>query len=224
MSSRTNRRTVGFGLAVAICLLAAACSSGSTSAKPTGPGTTGSSMPAGTSVAASGLPGPVKAVMGKPRYADATWSLLATDLKTGESFDGLNLGVMSLTGSTRKLFSVGTALRGLGADHRVTTPVYRTGSVAGGSLTGNLVLVGQGDLTFGGRRINADTIQVTDLDHGDANSIGTAQLTPQNPLYGIDQLADQVKAAGITTVVGEVAVDDRFFEPYRVPNGDWLIT
>src|SRR5204863_6602964 len=129
------------------------------------------------------------------------------------------------TGSTRKLFSVGTALNGLGADHRTTTPVYRTGPVDGqGTLTGNLLLVGQGDLTFGGRRINANTIQVTDLDHGDANALGTAQLTPQDPLYGIDQLAVQVKAAGITTVKGDVAVDDRFFEPYRVPNGNLLVT
>src|SRR6185503_11633941 len=136
----------------------------------------------------------------------------------------LNPDQMSLTGSTRKLFSVGTALNGLGADHRTTTPVYATGPVSGGTLKGNLVLVGQGDLTFGGRRINADTIQVTDLDHGDANAIGAAQLTPQDPLYGIDQLAAQVKAAGITSVKGDVAVDDRFFKPYRVPNGNLLVT
>jgi D-alanyl-D-alanine carboxypeptidase len=106
----------------------------------------------------------------------------------------------------------------LGADHRPTTPVYRTGAVDGqGTLTGNLVLVGQGDLTFGGRRINANTIQVTDLDHGDANALGTAQLTPQDPLYGIDQLAAQVKAAGITTVKGDVAVDDRSSSPTGCP-------
>jgi D-alanyl-D-alanine carboxypeptidase/D-alanyl-D-alanine-endopeptidase (penicillin-binding protein 4) len=221
---------LAFGLAVTIALFAAACSSSSTPAsKAGGPvttvGTTAGSTPAGTSVAASGLPAQVRAVMSKPRYKDAIWSLLATDVKTGESFYALNPDEMSFTGSTRKLFSVGTALNGLGADHRTTTPVYRTGTVDGqGTLTGNLVLVGQGDLTFGGRRINADTIQVTDLDHGDANALGTAQLTPQDPLYGIDQLAAQVKAAGIATVKGDVAVDDRFFEPYRVPNGNLLVT
>ena len=104
-------------------------------------------------MADSGLPDQIKAVMSKSRYAGATWSLLATDLKTGESFYPLNPDQLSLTGSTRKLFSVGTALNGLGADHRTTTPVYRTGPVDGGTLDGNLVLVGQGDLTFGGRRI-----------------------------------------------------------------------
>lgn len=167
MSSRTNRRALM--LAVLLAIVATACSSSSNEAEP--PATT----VAATSVADSGLPDPIKEVMSKPRYKDATWSLLATDVKTGESFYALNADVMSFTGSTRKLFSVGTALNGLGADHRTTTPVYRTGTVDGqGNLTGNLVLVGQGDLTFGGRRINADTIQVTDFDHGDANNLGVA--------------------------------------------------
>ena len=242
MSMRTHRRTVAVGLGLALTLVAAACSSGSTTAAPpSGTATTGSTpgsiggstggssapgtTPPGTSIAASGLPDQIKAIMSKPRYKDATWSLLATDVKTGETFYPLNAEQLSFTGSTRKLFSVGTALNGLGADHRATTPVYRTGTLdAQGALTGNLVLVGQGDLTFGGRRIDANTIQVTDLDHGDANALGTAQLTPQDPLYGIDQLATQVKAAGITSVKGDVAVDDRFFEPYRVPNGNLLIT
>jgi D-alanyl-D-alanine carboxypeptidase/D-alanyl-D-alanine-endopeptidase (penicillin-binding protein 4) len=146
-------------------------------------------------------------------------------MKTGESFFSFNADRMSFTGSTRKLFSVGTALNGLGADHREVTPVYRTGSLDGkGVLNGNLILVAKGDLTFGGRRINANTIEVTNFDHGDANSLGTAQLTPQNPLYALDQLAAQVKASGMTAVDGEVAIDDRFFQPYRVPNGNQLIT
>jgi D-alanyl-D-alanine carboxypeptidase/D-alanyl-D-alanine-endopeptidase (penicillin-binding protein 4) len=146
-------------------------------------------------------------------------------MKTGESFYSFNADQMSFTGSTRKLFSVGTALNGLGADHRETTPVYRMGSVDGkGVLNGNLVLVAKGDLTFGGRRINANTVQVTDFDHADANALGTAQLTPQDPLYALDQLAAQAKASGITAVNGDVAIDDRFFQPYRVPNGNQLIT
>ncbi len=93
-----------------------------------------------------------------------------------------------------------------------------------GDLTGNLILYGQGDLTFGGRRIDANAIQITDFDHGDADNLDTALLTPQDPLYGLDQLAAQVKAAGITKVTGEVAVDDRFFKPYRVPNQNLLIS
>ena len=57
--------------------------------------------------------------MDQPRYADATWSLLVTDVESGESFYELDADRMSFTGSTRKLFSVGMALRELGADHRI---------------------------------------------------------------------------------------------------------
>jgi hypothetical protein len=91
--------------------------------------------------------------MDKPRYADATWSLLVTDMETGESFYELNADQMSLTGSTRKLFSVGAALDELGADHRQVTPVHRQGTVAAdGTLDGNLILVGGGQ-PYGAREI-----------------------------------------------------------------------
>ena len=159
--------------------------------------------------------------MDKPRYADATWSLLVTDIETGESFYELNADQMSLTGSTRKLFSVGAALDELGADHRQVTPVHRQGTVAAdGTLDGNLILVGGGDLEFGGRRIDADTVEFTNFDHNDANGLGSAILTPQDPLYALDDLARQVKESGISAVSGDVVIDDRMFEPYRVPNGN----
>jgi D-alanyl-D-alanine carboxypeptidase/D-alanyl-D-alanine-endopeptidase (penicillin-binding protein 4) len=171
------------------------------------------------------VPESIQEIMDQPRYKDATWSLLVADVKSGETFYSLNPDQMSLTGSTRKLFSVGTALDALGADHREETPVYRMGEVgADGTLNGDLALVGAGDLTFGGRRIDADTVQFTNFDHNDANNLSTANLTPQDPLYALDDLARQVRASGITSVDGDVVIDDRLFEPYRVPNGNLLIT
>ena len=207
-------------------LLVTACSNsgtgGASSTATTGrPGTTG---PA-SGVATADLPAEIKAVMSKPRYAKGTWSLLVTDVRSGQSFYALNPDQLSFTGSTRKLFSVGTALNQLGPDHRETTPVHRVGKVDGqGRLDGDLVLVAGGDLTFGGRRIDADTVAVTDLDHNDAANLGDAQLTSQDPLYAVDQLATQVKASGINSVSGNVTIDDRLFDPYRVPNGNLLIT
>ena len=91
---------------------------------------------------------------------------------------------MSFTGSTRKLFSVGLALDTLGAEPaRRRRCTGRARSTPTARSTGDLVLVGGGDLTFGGRRIDADTIEFTDFDHNDANRLGTAILTPQDPLY-----------------------------------------
>ena len=83
---------------------------------------------------------------------------------------------------------------------RFTTPVYRQGTVDDkGVLTGDLILVPAGDLTLGGRLNDDGTIAFTDFDHNDANNLGTAILPPQDPLHGLDSLARQVRASGITT-------------------------
>jgi PBP4 family serine-type D-alanyl-D-alanine carboxypeptidase len=182
-------------------------------------------LPSDGCSASSGLPPTIAAVMQKPRYAQATWNLLVTDVASGETLYELQPDQVALTGSVRKLFSVGLALKQLGADHRFTTAVYRRGAVdAQGVLAGDLVLVAAGDLTLGGR-LNADgTIAFTDFDHNDANNLGTAILTPQDSLLGLDSLAQQVRASGIRRVTGDVVVDDRLFESFRVPNQNLLIT
>jgi D-alanyl-D-alanine carboxypeptidase/D-alanyl-D-alanine-endopeptidase (penicillin-binding protein 4) len=181
-------------------------------------------LPGATAMAQSALPGAVTALMNKPRYAGATWSLFVADVASGEALFALRPDDLAFTGSVRKLFSVGLALQQLGPDSRRTTPVYRRGTVDGGALQGDLVLVGAGDLTFGGRR-NADgTVAVTDFDHNDANNLGTAALSIQDPLAGLNDLARQVAASGIRAVNGDVVVDDRLFTPYRVPNQNLLIT
>src|SRR5688572_5554811 len=106
------------------------------------------------------LPAAMRAIMEKPRYATARWSLLVADVRTGESVYALDPDQMSFTGSTRKLFSVGVALDALGVRGRQVTPVHRRGRVdAQGVLRGDLVLVGGGDLAFGGRRLGRDEIQ-----------------------------------------------------------------
>ncbi|HET7092923.1 MAG TPA: D-alanyl-D-alanine carboxypeptidase, partial [Thermomicrobiales bacterium] len=177
------------------------------------------------SAADAPLQSAITSVMRKSRYARSTWSLLVTDLASGETIYGLNPDRLALTGSVRKLFSVGLALRQLGADHRFTTPVHRAGAVDGqGALDGDLILVAAGDLTLGGRAAADDSIAFTDFDHNDANNLGTAILTTQDPLHGLDALAQGVRAAGIQRVSGDVVIDDRLFDPFRVPNQNLLIT
>lgn len=170
------------------------------------------------------IPASILQIMTKPRYTGATWSLLVTDIQTGQSFYPLNAERLSFTGSTRKLFSVGLAMLKLGPEARQSTTVHRLGPVDGGGvLDGDLVLKAGGDLTFGGRR-NGDEIAFTDFDHNDANGLGTAILTPQDPLTALNMLAQQVASSGVSQVTGDVVVDARLFQPYRVPNGNLLIT
>jgi D-alanyl-D-alanine carboxypeptidase/D-alanyl-D-alanine-endopeptidase (penicillin-binding protein 4) len=175
--------------------------------------------------AMSALPSGIASVMGKPRYAQSTWNLLVTDVATGETLYELEPDRLAFTGSVRKLFSVGLALRELGADHRFTTPVYRRGIVdTQGNLSGDLILVAAGDLTFGGRLNRDGSIAFTDFDQNDANNLGTAILTPQDPLFGLNSLAQQVRASGVRAVNGDVLIDDRLFDSFRVPNQNLLIT
>jgi D-alanyl-D-alanine carboxypeptidase/D-alanyl-D-alanine-endopeptidase (penicillin-binding protein 4) len=173
----------------------------------TGVATAGTTAPAGHGGA---LPADVTAIMGKAQYANGSWGLLETHAQ-GNPILSQRANEMFIPGSSAKLFSVSAVWSMLGPDHRFTTPVYVTGHRAGSTVDGNLVLVGSGDLSLGGRTTPAGGIAWTNFDHADANAIPGATLTPENPLAGILNLAAQVRAAGITRVRGNVLVDDRLF-------------
>ena len=82
-----------------------------------------------------------------------------------------------------------------------------------------MILVAKGDLTMGGRDQGNDTLAISNFDHNDANNLKVGVLTAPNPLRGLDRLAKQVAASGITKISGDVIIDDRLFKPFRVPNG-----
>ncbi|MER7466623.1 D-alanyl-D-alanine carboxypeptidase/D-alanyl-D-alanine-endopeptidase [Streptomyces sp. NPDC097981] len=152
-------------------------------------------------------------IMRKPEYAHAQWGLLQTEGANGRVLHSLFPGQFFIPGSAAKLFAVSGTWQTLGADHRFVTPVYAVGARNGATLTGDLDLVAQGDLTLGGRTAADGTVAYTDLDHTYANDFPGATLTPENPLAGIDQLARQVRDSGITRVDGDVIVDNRLFAP-----------
>jgi D-alanyl-D-alanine carboxypeptidase len=171
------------------------------------------------------LPPEIGKIMEAPRYQGAIWGLRAIDLQSGQPVASLGSNDLFFTGSVRKLFSVGLALNALGPDHRFVNPVCADGEVGkDGVLKGNLVLVASGDLTLGGRTTPEGTIAFTDFDHTEANALGSAILTKPDPLAGIAELARQIAASGLKRVDGEVIVDDRLFDRFRVPNGNVLIT
>ncbi|WP_371675698.1 D-alanyl-D-alanine carboxypeptidase/D-alanyl-D-alanine-endopeptidase [Streptomyces sp. NBC_01276] len=163
-----------------------------------------------------GLDPRITAIMHKPEYRHAQWGLLETDPAGGRVVHSMSPETFFIPGSTAKLFGVSGTWRTLGADHRFVTPLYAVGERRGGTLTGDLDLVAQGDLTMGGRTAPDGTVAYTDLDHTYANDFPGASLTPENPLAGIDLIARQVRGAGITRVDGDVIVDDRLFLPEPV--------
>jgi D-alanyl-D-alanine carboxypeptidase/D-alanyl-D-alanine-endopeptidase (penicillin-binding protein 4) len=159
-------------------------------------------------------------VMNQPAYANGQWLISVRDMDTGEQLISHNADALAEPGSVVKTYSMGAGWLHFGPDHQVVTPVKRRGKVVDGRLRGDLILVGKGDMTMGGRTKADGKVAYTNLDHNDANDIPGATLTPQNPLAGLDQLAEQVRAAGVRSVSGDVIVDDRLFETFElVPNG-----
>ncbi|HYJ98329.1 MAG TPA: D-alanyl-D-alanine carboxypeptidase, partial [Burkholderiaceae bacterium] len=137
------------------------------------------------------------------------------DIDSGAVIHDWNPGRRFLIGSVRKSFSVALALDALGSDHIFHTPVHRQGSVdTSGVLAGDLILVASGDMAMGGRTHPDGSYAISDLDHNEANALENAVLTAPDPLAGFAALAAQVAAAGITRISGNVAIDDRLFEPF----------
>jgi D-alanyl-D-alanine carboxypeptidase/D-alanyl-D-alanine-endopeptidase (penicillin-binding protein 4) len=150
-------------------------------------------------------------IMNSAPYANGQWAVRVVDVSTGEVLVDYNSDVLVEPASVTKTYSVGAAWLKLGADHRIVTPVVRTGPVRQGVLAGDLVLVAKGDITMGGQTGPDGRVVFTNLDHNDANLLPGATIAANNPLAGLDRLARQVNAAGITRVAGDVVVDDRLF-------------
>jgi D-alanyl-D-alanine carboxypeptidase/D-alanyl-D-alanine-endopeptidase (penicillin-binding protein 4) len=155
----------------------------------------------------------INAIMHKPAYKHAQWGVLEVDPATGHVIHSRFANQGFIPGSDTKLVTLSSAWHTLGPDHRFITPVYSVGTRSGSTLTGNLALVAQGDLTMGGRTKPDGSVDYTDIDHTDANDLPGATLTPEDPLAGLDQIARQVRDAGITRVDGDVIVDPRVFTP-----------
>ena len=164
-------------------------------------------------VAEDRVPPKVRELMESARYKQAHWGLLAVDLKTGEVRHELNSEKLFAPASVTKCFTVACALDAFGADHRFETPIVRRGEINDKwELVGDLILIASGDLTLGGRTTESGEIAFTDGDHTYASGGSESQLTPQDPLAGLNDLAQQIAKSGIKRVRGDVLIDDRLFD------------
>lgn len=178
-------------------------------------GTLIAATPSGPAAAAvgpiPGLPTGATAVMDTAPYANATWAVSVTDALTGEPLVAYNAGLLLEPASVTKTISTAGAWLQFGPASRIVTPVVRTGAVTSGRLAGDLVLVARGDITMGGQTGPDRTVVFADMDHNDANDIPGATLADNDPMAGLDALARQVRRSGISSVSGDVVIDDRLF-------------
>ncbi|MDQ3657309.1 MAG: D-alanyl-D-alanine carboxypeptidase/D-alanyl-D-alanine-endopeptidase [Chloroflexota bacterium] len=159
------------------------------------------------------LPDAIRNIIDDPRYRASHWGIFVADLQSGDVVYETNPDQWFLTASTAKLYAASAALDAYGPEYRFETPIYRVGEVdADGRLDGDLILVGSGDLTMGGRDTPDGRIAFTPIDHINAGAFpNLVTLTGEDPLAGIDDLARQVADSGITSVAGDVIIDDRLF-------------
>lgn len=158
-------------------------------------------------------------ITGKPVYEHSIWGYRVIDLNSGEVLLSQNADKMFVTGSILKMYSTSTALDVLGPDYRFSTPVYRRGTVARGSLSGDLILVASGDYSFGLRERPDGTAgynSFPEIDHNyaDTGLPGPALLPDSHPLSALEELAREVRASGIRRVAGNVVIDDRLYETF----------
>jgi D-alanyl-D-alanine carboxypeptidase/D-alanyl-D-alanine-endopeptidase (penicillin-binding protein 4) len=155
----------------------------------------------------------VAKIMNSKLYRYGEWGYLEVDPSDGSTVRSLGPpDRLYIPGSSTKLFTVSAALDDLGFDHRFKTPVYAQGEVKNDTLRGDLVLVASGDLTMGGRTAPNGSVSYTNIDHTYADSVPGATLTPENPLAGLNEIAEQVHKSGINLVDGDVIIDSRLFD------------
>jgi len=149
------------------------------------------------------------------KYKHSNWIILAKDLTTNKIIYQHNQNSMINPASVTKLFSVSAALHYLGYDYRFETPVYFFGKKDGATLKGDLILVGQGDLTLG-FRYKGNEISYNNMDHIYANAFPIPELVKSNPLLGLNELAKQIAKAGVKEIKGNILIDNRLFDTTHI--------
>ena len=120
-----------------------------------------------------------------PAIAAGTWAVEVRSLATGEMLVASNAHRLLTPASTMKTITLAVAAEQLGWDYTYETRLIARGSIAGGTLTGDLVIVGAGDPS---------------LDDWDGAASG---------VFGA--WAARLKELGISRVNGRIVGDDRAF-------------
>jgi D-alanyl-D-alanine carboxypeptidase/D-alanyl-D-alanine-endopeptidase (penicillin-binding protein 4) len=215
MVAYVNRRAAALPLLVSTVVLTAFASSTEASASPgEGPD---------IQPQVGDLPPAAAAIMSEPEFETARWLYSVAEADTGRVVLAGRAGEFVFTASTAKNFTVGTTYATLGTDARLTTPVYATAQPAGGVLAGDLVLVASGDLAMGGRgamdgRVDHAFTAGT-IDHVYGDVAPNAAFVPDDPLAGLDDLARQVAASGVTEIAGDVVIDTRLWDTFDGQEG-----
>ena len=131
-----------------------------------------------------------------PGVQRGAWSVVVHSLDRDDRLFALNPATLLVPASVAKVVTVATAAEAVGWDYRYETTLRTTGPIVDGVLQGDLLIVGSGDPSIGGRA-------------GPAFAEATA---------GSDDLTAWIgalKAAGIRRIEGNIVGDDDAIEEPR---------
>jgi len=152
----------------------------------------------------------IEHVIGRAEADRGFWGIEVFAPQRGRTLYSLNAHRFFTPASVTKLFTSAATLVVYGADYQFRTAVETPARVdAYGRLLGDLHLVGRGDPNLSGHRLPyAVEYQKRE--------------TWDRPLVVLEKLADQVVAAGVRVITGDLVADDSFFAPERYPSG-WAL-
>jgi serine-type D-Ala-D-Ala carboxypeptidase/endopeptidase (penicillin-binding protein 4) len=129
-----------------------------------------------------------------PSWQNADWGVLVTSLDHGDTLYAVNPETPLSPASNIKLLTTAAALAALGPDYRFLTYAMTDGRVSDGVVEGNLILYGTGDPGLSSRF------------HARRDEV-------------FHQLIDQLEAAGIREVRGDLVADASFLPGPLRPEG-----
>jgi D-alanyl-D-alanine carboxypeptidase/D-alanyl-D-alanine-endopeptidase (penicillin-binding protein 4) len=100
----------------------------------------------------------IDSMVDAPQFRSAHWGVLVVDPANGDTIYSRNAGKLFMPASNQKLLTGAVALAQLGPEFRYHTAFAARGTVRGGTLHGDLVVIGRGDPTVSDHMLAGDAM------------------------------------------------------------------